>query len=205
MKLVAVARSGARSKCSGQALIETILLMPLLLAIVLNAINFGYFFLMALNITASARSSALYSITADETPAAIPAPPAGPTTATDSVSYVAYQDLTGAVPSPASNAGVQVCSPSVGINNAGSTTQQTQCTSFGSIGSFPSSGPDPEMNSSNTVPAFLLNRVDIAYQFTPPIPLMPFNLIVLLSPACSSSGGTITCTFYQHSAMRVMR
>jgi len=47
---------------SGQALIETVLLVPLLLAIILNAVNFGYFFLMALNITSSARSSALYSI-----------------------------------------------------------------------------------------------------------------------------------------------
>ncbi len=47
---------------SGQALVETVLLLPLLMAIVLNAINFGYFFLMALNITSAARSGGLYSI-----------------------------------------------------------------------------------------------------------------------------------------------
>ena len=35
---------------SGQALIETALVLPLLLFIVLNAVNFAYFFLMALNI-----------------------------------------------------------------------------------------------------------------------------------------------------------
>jgi Flp pilus assembly protein TadG len=190
---------------SGQALIETVLLLPLVLVIVLNAVNFGYFFLMALNITASARSSALYSITGGETPAGIPVPPAGPATTAKSVSYLAYQDLTGAVYSPSTNAGVQVCSPSVGILNAGTTTQKTRCASFGSIGGFSSSDPDPELNRSNTTPAFLLNRVDVAYQFATPIPVFPFNIIVLLSPACASSGGSVTCTFYRHSVMRVMQ
>jgi hypothetical protein len=189
---------------SGQALIETVLLVPLLLAIILNAVNFGYFFLMALNITSSARSSALYSIMGSATPAAIVLPPAGATTNTNSVSYIAYQDLTGAVYSPSSNAGVQVCSPSVGILNAGTVNQQSQCTTFGSIGSFPTAGVDPELNSGSTAPAFLLNRIDVAYQFTPPIPFMPFNLIVLVSPACTSSGGSVTCTFYRHAQMRAM-
>ena len=190
---------------SGQSLVETVLLLPLLLAIVLNAINFGYFFLMALNLTSSARSSGLYSITADATPAAVPVPPAGPQTATNSVSYLAYQDLTGSVYSPSTNAGIQVCSPAVGILNAGTTTQQSQCTTFGSTGGFVAAGPDPEMNSSNTTPAFLLSRVDVAYQFSPPIPLVPFNIIVLASPACTTSAGSVTCTFYRHSVMRVMR
>jgi hypothetical protein len=179
--------------------------MPLLLALVLNAINFGYFFLMALNITSSARSSALYSITGDVTPAGIPIPPAGPVSATGSVSHLAYQDLTGAVFSPSSNAGAQVCSPSVGTLNAGTVNQKSQCTTFGSIGSFPASQPDPELNSGNTMPAFMLNRVDVAYQFTTPIPLMPFNIIVLANGACTSSASVVTCTFYRHSVMRVMR
>lgn len=189
----------------GQSLVESILIIPLLLTLVLNAINFGYFFLMALNITSSARSSALYSIMGDQTPAAIPVPPAGPVTANGSVSYIAYQDLTGAVYSPSTNAGVQVCSPSVGITNAGTVNQQSSCTSFGSIGNFPTATPDPELNSSNTVPAFLLNRVDVAYQFSPPIPLMPFNIVVLAAPACTSASAIVTCTFYRHSVMRVMR
>jgi len=183
---------------SGQALVETVLLLPLLLLIILNAVNFGYFFLMALNITSASRSSAIYSIMGGATPAAIALPKAGP------VSDLAYQDLTGAVYSPSTNAGVWVCSPSVGILNAGTVNQKSACTSVGSIGSFPASEPDPELNTSNTVPAFMLNRVDIAYRFTPPIPLMPFNIIVLASPACTSSGGIVSCTFYRHSVMRVM-
>lgn len=192
-------------RSSGQSLVETVLLIPLLLSLVLNAINFGYCFLMALNVTSASRSSALYSIMGDQTPAAIPLPPAGPVTANNSVSYIAYQDLSGAAYSPSTNAGVQVCSPSVGIANAGTVNQQSRCTSFGSIGSFPGALPDPELNSSNTVPAFLLNRLDVAYQFSPPIPLTPFNIVVLAAPACTSANAIVTCTFYRHSVMRVMR
>jgi hypothetical protein len=186
---------------SGQALVETILLIPLLLVIILNAVNFGYFFLMALNITSASRSSAIYSVMGSSTPAAMALPKAGPVGTSTTVSYLAIQDLTGAVSSPSTNAGVQVCSPSVGpILFPGTVNQKSACTTFGS-GTFPAADPDPELNSGSTAPAFMLNRVDIAYQFTAPIPLFPFDAIVLISPACNASG---TCTFYRHSVMRVM-
>src|ERR1700739_1036009 len=156
------------SGSSGQALIETALILPLLLMIVLNAVNFGYFFLLALNITAASRTSGIYSIMGGATPSIIALPPAGPSTTTKSVSYLAYQDLTGAVYAPSTNAGVQVCSASVGILNAGKANMQSTCTSVGSVGSFPSAEPDPE--TSGGIPIFLLNRVDVAYQFSPIIP-----------------------------------
>jgi Flp pilus assembly protein TadG len=193
-----------RRRDSGQALVETLLVLPLLLTVVLNAINFGYFFLMAMNITASARSGGLYSIMGGATPAATALPPAGSATTISSVSYLAYQDLVGAVPAPSTSAGVQVCSPTVGVLNVGTTTQHSQCTTFGSVGSFPAAAPDPELNSDSTAPAFLLNRVDVAYSFSPPIPIMPFNIVILASPACTSTGGTVTCTFYRHTEMRAM-
>ena len=190
---------------SGQALIETTLLVTfVILPIVLNAINFGYYFLMALDITSSSRSSGLYSIMGSATPPAQSLPNAGPYNTNTSVSYIAYQDLTGAVYSPStSNTGVQVCSPSVGVLNAGTVNQQSKCTSFG-IGSFPAADVDPELNQGSTGPAFLLNRVDVAYQFSPPIPLMPLNILTLLGPNCSSSGGVVTCVFYRHTEMRAM-
>jgi len=201
-------RHGKGRPAAGQALMEFVLMVPILLMIVLNAINFAYFFLMALNITAAARSSGLYSITGGATPAAIVPPPAGPTTTTTSVSYIAYQDLTGAVYSPTtSNIGMQVCSPSVGVLNGGTKTQQSKCTTtnLGTIGSFPTGADvDPELNAGKTAPAFLLNRVDVAYQFTPPIPLMPLNILTLLGPNCTSTGGVVTCTFYRHVEMRAM-
>ena len=188
---------------SGQALIETALILPLLLMIVLNAVNFGYFFLMALNITAASRSGGIYSVMGGATPSIIALPPAGPSTTTTSVSYLAYQDLTGAVYAPSTNAGIQVCSSSVGILNAGAANMQSSCTSVGSVGSFPSAEPDPE--TSGGIPIFLLNRVDVAYQFSPIIPLAPFNIMALATPACSSSAGTVTCTFYRHVEMREMQ
>jgi hypothetical protein len=198
-------RSMPGRDASGQALMETVLVMPLLLAVVLNAINFAFFFLMALNITSSARSSGIYSIMGGATPAATTLPLAGPVTSTTSVSYIAYQDLTGAVSAPTtSNTGVQVCSPSYGILNAGTSTQQSKCDQLGLSESYSAADPDPELNSGKTVPAFMLNRVDVAYQFTPPIPPALFNLILLASPACTSSGGTVTCVFYRHIEMRAM-
>ena len=195
--------------CGGQSLIETVLILPFLLTIVLNAVNFAYFFLMALNITSASRSAATYSVMGGATPAAIALPKAGPNTTATTVSYLAYQDLTGAVYAPYSNAGVQVCSTAAtsppSVLSAGTLNERTPCASFGSVGSFRASQPDPELNSSNTAPAFLLNRVDVAYRFSPPIPLSPFNIIVLASPICSSSQGTVTCTFYRHAVMREMQ
>jgi hypothetical protein len=47
--------------------------------------------------------------------------------------------------------------------------------------------------------------VDVGYTFRTPIPLMPFNIIVLAAPACTSSGGTVTCTFVRHVSMRAMQ
>jgi len=198
-------RSINRRPASGQALMELVLMVPILLMIVLNAVNFAYFFLMALNITSAARSSGLYSITGSATPAAIALPPAGSIASTTSVSYIAYQDLTGAVYSPsATNTGVQVCSPSVGVLNPGTTNQQSQCSAFGLSGSYPAADVDPELNSSSSAPAFSLNRVDVLYQFRPPIPLMPLNILTLLGPNCTSTGGVVTCSFYRHVEMRAM-
>src|ERR1019366_6105888 len=158
---------------SGQALIETTLLVTfVILPIVLNAINFGYYFLMALDITSSSRSSGLYSIMGNASTVARALPLAGPYNTDTSVSYIAYQDLTGAVYSPStSNTGVQVCSPSLGVLNAGTVNQKSACATFG-IGGFSAADADPELNNGNTPPAFLWTRVDVAYQFSPPIPLM---------------------------------
>jgi TadE-like protein len=194
---------------SGQSLIETALILPLLLVIILNAVNFAYFFLVTLNITSASRSAGIYSIMGGATPAAISLPQGGPSTGTKTVSYLALQDLTGAVYSPSTKAGIQVCSTAVtsppSVLNAGTVNQRTPCASYGLSASYPVSQPDPEKNAANTAPAFLLNRVDVAYQFSPPIPLSPFNIIVLVSPICTSTGGNVTCTFYRHILMREMQ
>src|SRR5689334_11511315 len=63
---------------SGQSLVETVLMMPFVLLVLLNAMNFGYFFLMTLNITASPRTGVEYGIMGFETPSAESLPASGP-------------------------------------------------------------------------------------------------------------------------------
>src|SRR6202158_4737555 len=95
MKIRKLARNS-----SGQALIETVLVLPLLLTIVLNAVNFAYFFLMALNITSAARTSTIYSVMGGSTPAGIAFPKPRPphcTTPGKTVRDLACQGATGAV------------------------------------------------------------------------------------------------------------
>ena len=180
---------------SGQSMIETVLLMPLLLTIVLNAVNMGYICLMALNIQAAPRVAAEYSIMGFETPAASFLPNAGPSGTNTSVSYLAYRDLTGSIFRP-STASVQVCSQTVGISAAGIAT----CTSFGSA-SFTglAAAADPE------APSFVLIRVDVKYTFNPIIPGTVFNLGLIPSGICSASGGGgVVCTFHRQVSMRAM-
>src|SRR5258706_2760919 len=186
---------------SGQALVETALIMPLMLIFVLNAVNFAFFVLMALNITAASRTSGIYSIMGGATPAAKALPLAGSETTTSSLSYLAYQDLTGAVSTPSTlNTGVHVCSSTIGTSGTGTSTV-TSCasaTSAGIGGGFPTSAEvDPE------APSFLLARVDVAYKFTPPIPASPFTIFLGLAPNCNAAG--TSCTFYRHIVMREMQ
>src|SRR5215471_629475 len=90
---------------SGQALVETVLMLPLLLTLVLNGINFGYAYLMALNITSASRSSGMYSIVGGATPAGTPLPFVGTMdnctgAGSATVSCLVQMDLTGAVYTP---------------------------------------------------------------------------------------------------------
>lgn len=188
----------------GQSLVETALTLPLLLMLVLNAVNFGYYFLVTVNLTAASRSSTTYAILGGATPAASALPPAGPATNTSSVSYLTYQDMTGALWNPTA-ASVQVCSQTnlngsnSGINGSG-VNARTNCVTCsgstcgsvntGAAGMVPSADPE--------APSFVLNRVDITYSFPPLIPGTPFS-IALLS-VCP--GGT--CTFVRHVEMRAM-
>jgi Flp pilus assembly protein TadG len=170
----------------GQAMIETALALPIMLALAFNVINFGYFLLMAVNLAAAPRSGALYSIIGAATPAAASLP------STTSVNTVTIGDLTGAF-HDASTVQVQVCSSAKGMDPA--SPSLPQCDPFNS---FPSSTPtaDPEPGS------FVLNQVDVIYSFPPLINSQVFNII--LFHYCSSSGGTVTCNLHRKVLMRAM-
>ena len=191
----------SRNRSSGQALIESALLIPVLLAIIFNGVNFGYFYYVALNMSAAARSGALYSILGSATPLG-KAPPAEATSGSPTVSnpsYLVYQDMVGALPSANAKAQVRVCTAAIGTTGSGVNTVAQCSPSFGpSLVTFPQPDPDPE------APSFILNRVDIAYQFKPLIPGTPFGIVLLAAPVCSLNGGSIQCTFQRHVSMRVM-
>jgi hypothetical protein len=190
---------GLARNSSGQALIETALMLPLLMLLLLNVVNFGYFFVFALNMAASPRSGVEYSILGFQTPASLSLPAAGPPSATGSVSYLSQQDLTGALSGP-TGGNIQVCSSTVGVSNAGAARCVT-CTgsTCGAAGAgSPAPATDPEY------PDFVLNRVDVEYRFSPPIPGSPFGLALLPLSVCSQSSGTVTCTFHRQVSMREM-
>jgi len=182
---------------SGQSLVETALLLPFLLMLVFNAVNFGYFFLIAINIAAAPRSGVAYSIQGNASPSAAALPATGPAATATSVSYLTYQDLTGAIDSPSATP-VQVCSAELGVISPGTSTQTAECQSYGGAYTFPSPASDPES------PAFVLNEVDVAYTFTPLIDGTFFNIFALASPTCTSSGGSVSCTFHRRVVMRAM-
>lgn len=167
------------SRDSGQSLIETALAVPFLLLIALNAINFAYYFFVAINLAAAPRNAVEYSVQGFATPSqptSLPSPgPACKTSTTRgnggdlTVSTLAYYDVIAVLPNTGSGnpcpniAAVQVCSSINGINNKGTATATTVCTAYGASASpaFASPASDPES------PNFVLDRVDIQYTVNP--------------------------------------
>jgi Flp pilus assembly protein TadG len=191
---------------SGQSLVEVVAMMPVMLLLLGNVLNVGYFFIHALNLQSAPRTAGEYSVMGSATPSGSSLPPATSNASCPasnpncSVSSLLYQDLlsfTGAT----TNGAVQVCSQSNGLSGSGA---KTLCTNTSTPGSFswPAVDQDPETN-------FVLNRVDIAYTFTPLIPGSAFNLVMLGFPRCG--GGSVsccntngTCILHRSSEMRVM-
>jgi hypothetical protein len=177
----------------GQSLLETALLLPILLLLVFNAINFGYFFFVAVNLAAAPRMGVQYSIVGAATPSQLELPPAGPPSSNTSVSYLTYQDIKGVLPGWA-NARVQVCSTTLGLSGTGS-SQKANCAQYGSGTETFTPASDPE------APFFVLHRVDVVYEVDPLIP--PFEL--------PTPGGSIPLSlvpqlrFHRQVSMRAMQ
>lgn len=164
----------------GQSLVETALMIPLLLILILNAVNFGYFLLVTLNLTSAARNGIEYAIQGSSSVANVSLPTAVGTSAA-TVSSLISQEL-GSL-----NKGtlaVQVC------------TLNQPCQTSGSGGQFGTPDTDPE--SAN---GFGLSRIDVSYTFNTLIPTSAFNLVVGSFPTCKISG---SCTFTRHAEMRAM-
>jgi hypothetical protein len=170
----------------GQSLLETALVLPLLLLLALNAINFGYFFFVAVNLAAAPRAGVQYSIQGFSTPQQFQLPSAGPSTSVTSISFLTYADMTGVLPA-SSNTPVQVCTKLLGLNNPGTASQTANCAQYGTATTFPTPAPDPES------PSFVLHRVDVKYTVQPLIPGGVFGITLLPS-----------LTFHRQVSMRAM-
>jgi len=196
----------ARNSVRGSSLIELALVLPLLLMIVLNAVNFGHFILVALNLTSSSRTATEYSISGQATPGTLPIPPASPGSSSSCpgynancyVSNTAYTDMK---LSSARQATLQICSQSVGMSLDGS-GYPVSCCSQGSDTTFnggvnkagactvAAAPADPE------APHFVMQQVDVWYTFKPLIPGRPFNI--------TTPCGISDCTFHRRAFMRSM-
>jgi len=185
---------------SGEGLIETALIVPFLLTMILNAVNFGYFFLVALNLTAAPRSAVEYSIQGFATPATTTlasGPSSGnPSADNSSVAYLIYQDMIGAL-SSSTSATVTVCSNSLGSGKC------VTCSGYNTACGAPAASPGGA-NYTDPEASFVLNRVDVTYTFQPLIPGTAFNLTLLPASICSPSGGSVSCTFHRYASMREM-
>ena len=195
---VSMPRKASQAKHTrGQSLVETVLMIPVLLMLILNAINFGYFLLVTLNLTSATRNGIEYAIEGSSTPRNISLPAAGTSLSQpQTVSDVITKDLGGL---KGGTLAVQVCTLSLGSTTGSNPT--TNCSTAGTMPTNPTPHPDPE---SATYPGYALNRVDIWYTFQPLIPATPFSLAVLSFPACTSSSGSTTCTVTRHAEMRAM-
>jgi Flp pilus assembly protein TadG len=150
----------ARRLClgqEGQSLIEVALMIPIFTILVCYAVDFGFFFLVATSLNSAARNAMEYSIQGTQSPAQAAEP--GATVVSNLA--IASIGLSGASTATVS---VQVCSSAVGVNALTNTTQCTT-TSSGAGAVTGTSDVDPES------PTFQLNRVDVVYTFTPPIPI----------------------------------
>ncbi len=154
---------------SGQSLVETAIALPVLVMLMAYAVDFGYFYVVASNLTTSARVAAEYSVEGSATVAQGSLPATGISTTTqNTVSNTVLNDdvqLTGS----ATGTAIQVCSKALGT-----TGNVTNCGQYGASNTNTyTPQTDPEAGT------FYLNRVDVTYTIKPPIPLTFFNVSFL--------------------------
>jgi hypothetical protein len=203
-----IRKTALRREQTGQSLVETVLMLPLLLLVLLNTVNFGYFFLVTLNLTAAPRSGVEYATMGFSTPSAISLPAAGPPSGLLTVGYLTQLDMTGALNNP-TGASIQICTQTnldgtkSGVNGSG-VNQKTNCTicTGSACGAVNTGGTGIVPHADPEAPSFVLNRVDVKYTFIPLIPGQPFNLFLMATPICNASGSS--CAFHRFAEMRTM-
>lgn len=140
--------AGSPANTRGQALIEFVLIFPLLFLLIVNAINFGAFFFAWITVADAARAGTQYWVLGS---AAI-GTPAAPTSG--QVTTLVTNDISSLL--NRSSLTVRTCK-----NNNGTVT----CTGAGT--NTPPADPEPA--------TYISASVDVTYTFNPPIPLFNFS------------------------------
>jgi Flp pilus assembly protein TadG len=150
----------------GQSLIELALILPIFTVLVCYAVDFGFFFLVATSLNSAARNAMEYAIQGTSSPAQT----AEPSAAVVSSLAIAAIGLSTASTATVS---VRICSSAVGVN---ASTNTAQCTTPSTGAGAVSGTPDTDPES----PSFQLNRVDVVYTVTPPVPI-PVSILPTLT------------------------
>ncbi len=141
---------------SGQSLLEAALLLTLITTLTIYSVDYGYFFIVAADLTAAAQNAAEASVLGFATPGQLSLPQL------NVITGLVQNELGGLV--NASSATVTLCSKSLGV----SASNVAQCS-----GTVPGIIADPE------APAFSLSRLDITYTVHPPIPVSVLNAALI--------------------------
>jgi hypothetical protein len=153
-------RLSFRHKQQAQSLIEVALFVPIFTLLLCYAGDLGYFYLVAASLSSSARNAAEYSIQGNAAAATSKLPSGGPVSTTTSVAALAVNDISSLF-NASVTASVYVCSDSIITSS-----HPSRCAMYGASNTNTyTADTDPEGS------LFHLNRVDIIYTISPPIPL----------------------------------
>jgi hypothetical protein len=199
---------------SGQAIVETVLTLPMLILLLLNTINFGYLFISVINMTSATRAGTGYAVMGSSNTVSRSLPAAGDQNDIKSVAYLVYQDIRSGMSNPSQLAAVRVCTPANGYQNPTQVPPQkiAVCQSYGNMppGYSPplllGNGEDNDFECPGTLPncpVFSLARVDIFYLYRPLIPGLAVNAALTGIQTCQFAAD-ISCTFVRTAKMRVM-
>ena len=145
----------------GASLVEFALVLPLLLILIVNVVNFGGFFFDWITIENAARTGAQYAVLGG---LSVGSPPEALAPA---IATVVVADL-GSLKSSSSYKG-QVCRKTPSGPGSISATVTTTCTAIGTGGgSFPAAPPD---DSNLEASKYVMTWIDVTYTFNPLIPL----------------------------------
>ena len=172
------ARGSILRDTRGQSLVELAVMMPIFALLVCYAVDYGYFFLAAANISSSARIATQYSILGYQGPAQSALANAGPVTDTTSVASLASAELASLVNSSTTTR-IGVCSKALGMSTTN--TRLPNCSNYGVSGTLYTPTADPEaprfvLYSASTLRTRCNHRlIPLAFFQIPMLPSMVFH------------------------------